>query len=106
MQSGKLRHLVLLEDSVPTRGALGGEIPGWGNPRYAYASAEVISGREVLAGQGLTEESTVRFVMRYDETLAKTSRITWREDVYNIRHLRNVEGKDRMLEVLATTTGR
>lgn len=103
MRSGSLRHRVTLYDLVRVRDALGGATESWGNSRERSAHVDMESAREKLAGQGVMEESTLKFILRYDATLSQTSKITWRGADYYPYQVRDVEGRKRTLEVLATT---
>jgi SPP1 family predicted phage head-tail adaptor len=103
MRSGSLRHRVTLYDLVRVRDNLGGISESWGNSRTRSAAVDMVSARERLAGQGTVEESTMKFVLRYDSTLSQTSKITYRSADYYPYQVRDIDGRKRTLEVLATT---
>ena len=100
IRAGKLRHYVTLYDEVKVKDALGGVSRSWGNPRSVYASADPLSGREFVAAQGLSDETTTIFVMRYDATFSQTSKIVYDGADYEVVQVRNREGRDRELEVV------
>lgn len=102
MRSGKLRERVTLYDLTVGRDAIGGVTEVWGNARERWANMDTVSSREYLAVQGVGEEAVVRFTLRYDSTFAMTSKIVHGGVDYYVRQLRNVEQRDRELEVLAT----
>lgn len=103
MRAGSLRHRVTLYDRIETRDGVGGVTVSWGNSRDRYASADQESAREWLARQGIGEKEAVKFILRYDPTFTTTSKIVWDGvDYFPEKPPRNVEGRDRMLEVLAT----
>jgi SPP1 family predicted phage head-tail adaptor len=83
----------------PDTGAFSEE---WTNPRERYAAADMISARELLAGQGVLAENTMKFTLRYDATFSQSSKIVWDGVDYHVAQVRNAEGRDRMLEVIAT----
>lgn len=101
MRSGSLREVVTLYDLVRGRDAIGGYVTSWGNARECYAAVDTMSAREFLAAQGTAEAQIKKFIMRYDPTLSMTSKIVWEGSDYNIMQIRNVESRDRMLEVVA-----
>lgn len=103
MRSGSLRHRVTLYDFVEVRDAATGAFgEGWTNSRSRWASADTVSARELLAGQGVLAENSMKFVLRYDPTFSQTSKIVWDGVDYHVVQVRNENGRDRMLEVIAT----
>lgn len=102
MRCGELRHRVTLQDLVRGRDAVGGIYESWGNSRTRSAAIDMVSARERVAAQGVVEEGTMRFILRYDSTLSPTSKITWDGVDYHIIQVRDVKGLKRTLEVLAT----
>lgn len=103
MRAGSLRHRVTLYDFVEVRDASTGAFSeGWGNARDRWAAVDMVSARELLAGQGVLAESTMKFVLRYDPTFSQSSKIVWDGNDYHVVQVRNEGGRDRMLEVIAT----
>lgn len=102
MRAGSLRHRVTLYDLVESRDAIGGVTEGWGNSRDRWASADQQSAREYLAVQGVGEEAAMKFVLRYDPTFSMTSKIEWNGSAFYPSSVRDVEGRTRTLEVVAS----
>lgn len=103
MRAGSLRHRVTLYDFAEVRDAdTGAFSESWVNQRDRWASADMVNARELLAGQGVLAENTMKFSLRYDATFSQTSKIVWDGVDYHVVQVRNAEGRDRMLEVIAT----
>lgn len=102
MRAGSLRHRVTLYDLVAqSDAATGAYSEGWGNSRDRWASADMVNARELLAGQGILAENSMKFVMRYDSTFSQTSKIVWRGSSYHVVQVRDVDGRKKTLEVIA-----
>lgn len=103
MRAGRLWHRVTLYDLTETRNSIGEVIASWGNARTRSAAVDMVSARERLTKPAVLEEEVVKFTLRYDSTLSATSKIVHNGlDYFVTGGVRNVEGRDRMLEVLAT----
>jgi SPP1 family predicted phage head-tail adaptor len=102
MRAGSLRKRVTLYDLTLGRDAIGGTVETWGNARDRWASADPLSAREYIAAQGIGEARQVKFMLRYDSTFSMTSKIVWGGVDYHVDQLRDIDSRNRTLEVVAT----
>ncbi len=104
MQIGKLRHLVTIERRVETDDQVGDPVERWQLVARAWASVEPLSGRELVMQQQIHSEVSTRIRVRHrfaGEPDAKM-RVKHRDRLFNISHIRNVETRDREIELYCT----
>jgi len=99
MQIGKMNKRVVVQTATEVRDAVGEPIRTWADTATVWAQIEPLSGRELLMGEQVTSEATVRVWLRY-RTLTTANRLTEGGDTYEIQSVRNVNSHDRLLECM------
>jgi SPP1 family predicted phage head-tail adaptor len=102
MQSGKLRHLVTLEQRTTAPNEFGEPVESWSTYRTVRASREDIAGREWFAAQQTQSEVTTRFELRYMDGVTTAMRVMAAGVPYNIVSVADPEGRRRKLVLLTT----
>ncbi len=79
----------------------GGSAMNWTTINTIWASIEPISGSEQMIAGKLSGTITHRIRMRYDATITTAMRFMLGTRVYNIRSIKNIQQRNRALEILA-----
>jgi SPP1 family predicted phage head-tail adaptor len=106
MQAGKLRHLVTFDSPSQTSqdDTTGEEIIDWGSG-YAtvYAAVEPLTGREFVQANAVEADIDTRITVRWEpwlDTVNPKWRIRFRDVIYNIQSVANVDMRDRELQFM------
>jgi SPP1 family predicted phage head-tail adaptor len=100
MRAGRLRHRLILQSKVETRGAAGGVTTTWETQATVWGGIEPLSGREYTAIQQTQNEATVRIVIRYQSSIDETWRVLNGGLAYAIQSIINENTRDRMLTLM------
>lgn len=99
--AGMLREVISLQ-RASRKSNFGGIDETWaavsGAPDRAYMKP--LSGREVFASQRVEARASIMMVIRYFADIKERDRIVWNSREYNIRHIRNVEARNKWLEIM------
>ena len=99
-RSGPARHRIDIQAKTPTRSGTGAEIPGWTSLGMRWAEIEPLEGGERFTAEQDLSKNVVRFVIRYDATIAAltaTSRIVFDGRAYDIQFNLNQNLRNRKL---------
>lgn len=104
VEPGAFRHRVAFDEPNPSEGPSGQAVAGWEPMMTLWADIEPISGREsvVAAAQAAEVDTLIR--IRYSQQAAAivpTWRARFRDVVYDIKAVANVNMRDRKIELLA-----
>lgn len=85
---GRMRELIVVQYSTPTTASGGQGIKTWATlpalPDGCSARAEFISVQESEEMNTITARVSVKFTIRYEETVTEYMRIVWRDHYWNI----------------------
>ena len=98
---GALREPVAFQARTRTGTGDGGYTEGWATYRSTQAHVKAASGREVWAGDRVDARSMWKVTCRYFPGLQESDRLVIRGEAYNIRHVDNVELRNRWLVITA-----
>lgn len=65
MRAGRLRHRLTIQQRNETQGATGEVVLTWTTYATVWGAVEPVSGRELLAGDRVAAEASVRVLVRY-----------------------------------------
>jgi len=101
MGAGKYRHRLNIQTATETNTA-GNITRAWATDATVWAAIRPLRGRERFDAQQVQPECDVLIEMRYnsDVTLNEQKRITHGSTVYNIQSVINVDGRNRVWEIL------
>lgn len=86
LRPGRLRQIVSIERSDPTRDEWNGEIPGWVAVHPAvWAEIVPLSGREFIAAQAAQAAVSTRITIRYHAGITQAMRVRHGSILYNIK---------------------
>jgi SPP1 family predicted phage head-tail adaptor len=100
MQSGKLRHQLVIQQKSVTRDNYGGEVVTWASFAEVWGEKRPLRGREYVALQAAQSEIQTRFVVRYVAGVTPQMRILDGSDVHEIVEVIDVNGRNRELELM------
>ena len=94
---GKMRYRVKLQSPTNTTDAGGGISQVWGLVSNLWADIKPVGGTETYR-QGQVQESTTHEVtIRYRSDIYTKYRILFGTRAFNIKHIKNIEERDRYL---------
>ena len=95
MQSGKLRHLLVLESPSVTRNVDGSETITYSDAATVFGSVAPVSGREYFLNKQTTSDTTYKIVIRYHPTVKTSWRVRHEHHgkTYNIQNILPTDGR-------------
>ncbi len=87
------------ENAVADTG--GGTVMGWTTIDTVWASIEPVNGSETVIAGKLSGTITHRVRMRYAPAITPAMRFVLGSRVFNIRSIKNIQERNRALEILA-----
>jgi SPP1 family predicted phage head-tail adaptor len=97
---GKLRHRIVLQSKVETRGAAGGVVSTWETQDTVFGAIEPLSGKEYLSIQQTQNEASVRIVIRYNASVDATWRAVNGGRAYDIQAVINDDSRNIWLTLM------
>jgi len=81
---------------------------GFGDYKTVWASINNLFGQEFYSAKAINEENTVNFIIRYSKDLtdidSKNYRIKWKNRVFNITFIDNVQYANKWIKIKAIET--
>ena len=99
MSIGRMRYEVALQKPTNTRDTGGGITESFTTLSNIFADIEQTRGNESLRQGQVKEQTTFILTIRYRKDIGTNYRILYDEDAYNIRNIKNVDNRNRYLEV-------
>tara|TARA_R100001510_G_scaffold31668_4_gene28321 strand:- start:1464 stop:1787 length:324 start_codon:yes stop_codon:yes gene_type:complete len=99
MSIGKMRFEVALQKPTNTTDAGGGITEEYTTLSNLYANIEQTRGSESLRQGQVKEKTTHIFTIRYRRDIGTNFRILYDSDAYNIKTIKNVDNRNRYLEL-------
>jgi|TARA_B100000519_G_scaffold203105_1_gene224100 SPP1 family predicted phage head-tail adaptor len=99
MSIGKMRFEIELQKPTNTRDAGGGITETFTTLSNLYADIRQTRGNESLKQGQVKEQTTHIFTIRYRKDIGTNFRIKYDDDNYNIRNIKNIDNRNRYLEV-------
>jgi SPP1 family predicted phage head-tail adaptor len=85
MQAGKLRHRVLLQESVKQQNPItGAVISTWQDKATVWAQVSSVSAREFITAQAMQNKVTTRITIRWRGDITPKWRAVFRGKIFNI----------------------
>jgi SPP1 family predicted phage head-tail adaptor len=95
MRAGSRRHLLVIEQSVPTIDSVGGRVDAWVEYCQVHGSLSPLSGREFFAAQQYETEVKAKSWILYFPGITNDMRIRHDGLIYNIIFVQNIDLKNR-----------
>lgn len=101
IQSGRLRHLLQLQQATEGRDAAGGVTLAWVPVQNIHGEVKPVSARELVSGEQLSQDVTHVIRTRYIADVTPSMRFTWNGRIFNIEKVINAQERNIMLEITA-----
>ena len=107
MRAGDLRHQVTLQRRDIIRDSMGGQATNWTDVCTTRAGISQLSGRELEVARSIHSEVTHSITLRYrpefaNPTKAAALRLLFRDRVFNIVSVNNIDERCRYLELVCS----
>lgn len=106
MRSGRLKHLITLEQPVLTSDGMGGNTTTWTRVMQFWGSISPVRSnsrnQEFLDARRMEGETLHVVLARYDSRFLIKYRLDYQGRKLNIRTVINLEERNRMVEMLCT----
>lgn len=99
--AGELQHLISVEEKQTPDDGAGGQDVSWVERFELMCKIRQMSGREMKLYDQLNAVQTVVFETWWNDDVAESNRIKFRDEYYNIRYVENIEMKDRWMKMIA-----
>ena len=94
---GMLRHQVALQKPTNTTDAGGGATKSYTTLATLWASIKPVSGSEKYRQGQVQETATHQITVRFRSDIGTNYRIVYESRNFNIKHIRNIDERDRYL---------
>ena len=98
---GTYRQRLYVQQENPVADTGGGNQMAWTTVNVVWASVEPFNGSEQMLAGKLNGTITHRIKLRYDSSITAVMRFLWGSRVLNIRSVRNLQERGRVIEILA-----
>lgn len=98
--SGSFRHRILLQTFTETENDMGDTIEDWKDFKTVWAMIKTLKGREYVSAAAVSNENTVRFVIRYTTGINPDMRIIHRDRIFEIESVINDDELDKTLTII------
>lgn len=102
LNAGRLRHRLELQSHATTVDSAGQESTAWTTYATVWGSIEPLSGKEYERGSAIYGQTVCRIVIRYRNDVALTHRISHASKVYNLREIRDLNTRNRVLHLIVS----
>ena len=94
MKIGRLRHRIVIEESIAGRDSFGAEVCEWIQFAKVWADVSPVSGRELASFKQINAEITAKITIRYLAGVTTEMRILFRDRIFEIDSVINPEEKN------------
>ena len=101
VRAGSYRCRIIIQQVTETRDAVGGVVESWATYLTAWAKVTPLRGREYFESAERQAEIIHLFELRHRDGVTAKMRISWDSRTFNILSTRNIEERDRKLEIEA-----
>jgi SPP1 family predicted phage head-tail adaptor len=97
--AGKLRHSIVIQKFIGNKTPAGGWLNDWNDYATVKAYIKPISGNERLYAMRLESSVTHKIYIRYRNDVNASNRINYKNRLFNIKYVINIEEMNRWLEL-------
>lgn len=101
MQIGELNHRITFQVLAVLINENGFETESWIDYKEVWAKAENLRGREYFEAAAVHAENTIKFTIRYLDSINTTMRILFKGNQYNITSIDNIKYGNKFIEIKA-----
>ena len=100
MRIGDLKHKIIIQQCTVTINSNGVEEEIWTDFQTHWSAVSNLHGRELFQAMQIQKEKTVKFTIRYTNSIDESMRIVFQDHFYNILFIDNIKYGNRWLEIL------
>jgi len=101
LQIGELNQRITFQALAVLTNENGFEAESWIAYKEIWAKAENLHGREYFEAAAVHAENTLKFTIRYLDSINTTMRILFKGKLYNITSIDNIKYKNKFIEIKA-----
>lgn len=94
IRSGDLRHRIDFQERNETKGAQGGIAPSWTTVASRWAEIVPLAGKELVDARQINATISLQVRLRYLPILTTKLRILFKERVFGIEVVRNIDERN------------
>ena len=94
MKIGRLRHRIVIEESIAGRDNFGAEVYEWIQFAKVWADVSPVSGREFASFKQINSEITTKITIRYLAGVTAEMRVLFDNRIFEINSIINPEEKN------------
>lgn len=99
---GRLNKRISFIDYIESIDELGQKQRNWEDIKSVYATVKSLRGSEFVEAQKVRSEQTYKVTTRYIKGITADMRIKYKDKIFNILYVDNVDEADYMLEMTCT----
>jgi len=101
MRAGSLKHQIKIQEPTKTVDSMGSHTTNWSTYISTRAQILPVKGMEAIEHRKLEHHNVNKFWLRYYPNITADMRIKFNKRTYEILSVRNVEEKNRLVEITA-----
>jgi SPP1 family predicted phage head-tail adaptor len=101
MRTEELKRKITFQKLTTSTNENGFEIEEWQDYKTVWSAVSNLSGREYYQAAAIQAEKTVKFTIRYLDSITADMRILFKDKQYNINSIDNVKYKNKYIEIKA-----
>jgi len=94
MKIGRLRHRIVIEESIAGRDSFGAEVSEWIQFAKVWANVSPVSGGEFIAFKQINAEISTKVTIRYLVGVTTEMRVLFKDRIFEINSIINPEEKN------------
>lgn len=99
---GKLRHRITIQELIKVDDGYGGTVETWQNIATVWAAIAPLRGSERYTAQQVQSELTHKVTIRYRAGIKTQMRIVYKDKIFEIEAIIDVEERRQWLELLCS----
>lgn len=96
---GKLKHRITLQTMSSKVDAYGERVDEWVDVKTVWADISPISGKQFYTAKQINSEISHNIYIRYTDMVKPDMRITFKERVFEILYIMNINEDNRLLQI-------
>lgn len=100
MNSGEMRHPIVIQEKVAARDSFGAEAITWPQFAACWATAEPLRGQEYLEARRLESDLDIRFRIRWRDGVKPTMRVVYDGRTFEIVSVIHVKEARREIQLM------
>lgn len=100
MRAGQLRQRIIIQQTTPSRDAMGGVTDSWGTYATVWANVVPLFGKEWNSANKENAELGHKMIIRYYTGITPAMRVSWNSRVFDIEAVLNIDTRNHEMHLL------